>query len=365
MAFSSPYIQFEPSFSNDFYRYVWEGKIQNFGFNPYTCAPDDEKLIYLRDDTYEKVDHKKIPAIYPPLTQLLFKFLSIFDINKVILFKCFFIFFALLSILIFYQILIELKREHLLPLFALNPIIYFETGLNAHFDIVGVAVLLLAILFILKKQTFSPALLGAFVFLIKYLPFVFLGFFLGKIKNKKMFFSIITIMICIFFLPFFQGINTFFTLGNFSKYWQFNGSLYKLLLGIFENDSAVRIILSVLFVFSFLIIYKMEKPCFTKAAYFSLCIIILSPVVYPWYLLWFLPFAVIAQEYVLIIFSILVMFSYWIVPDFITSGIWKENVAVSLVQYIPFYTLILILILGKRFARIEIHSNDSSKTGNI
>src|SRR5947207_680922 len=35
---------------DDFWRYQWEGKIQQFGFNPYLQAPDDPKLEAVRTD---------------------------------------------------------------------------------------------------------------------------------------------------------------------------------------------------------------------------------------------------------------------------------------------------------------------------
>ena len=37
--------------STDMYRYVWDGRVQQHGINPYLYAPSSEQLRSLRDDT--------------------------------------------------------------------------------------------------------------------------------------------------------------------------------------------------------------------------------------------------------------------------------------------------------------------------
>src|SRR5262245_363898 len=54
-----------PILSDDIDRYVWEGRIQNHGFNPYSLAPNAKELESLRDENYEHVNHAEISAIYP------------------------------------------------------------------------------------------------------------------------------------------------------------------------------------------------------------------------------------------------------------------------------------------------------------
>jgi hypothetical protein len=66
--------------SNDLYRYIWEGYIQNHGFNPYLLAPNDpahEALI--QGDMaaiWSQINHKDLSAAYPPLVMLLFRALA-------------------------------------------------------------------------------------------------------------------------------------------------------------------------------------------------------------------------------------------------------------------------------------------------
>ncbi|MDP9099277.1 MAG: phospholipid carrier-dependent glycosyltransferase [Verrucomicrobiota bacterium] len=63
---------------DDFWRYQWEGKIQQAGFNPYVNAPDDPQLEVVRAEfpEWHKINHRDFRAIYPPGAELLFAGLS-------------------------------------------------------------------------------------------------------------------------------------------------------------------------------------------------------------------------------------------------------------------------------------------------
>ena len=69
-----PLLGVEPS--DDAFRYVWEGRVQREGFNPYLVAPDDPALVNLRDANWERINHPDYPAIYPPVAQLEFRVLA-------------------------------------------------------------------------------------------------------------------------------------------------------------------------------------------------------------------------------------------------------------------------------------------------
>src|SRR5271167_4012131 len=63
----------EPTLSDDLQRYRWEAKVQAAGWNPYSIAPNDPRLISLRDKYFEIMPGRELPAIYPPATELVFR----------------------------------------------------------------------------------------------------------------------------------------------------------------------------------------------------------------------------------------------------------------------------------------------------
>ncbi len=58
-----------PVLSDDIYRYIWDGRVQREGINPYRYPPQAPEIQHLRNSTYEGINNKGIPTIYPPLMQ--------------------------------------------------------------------------------------------------------------------------------------------------------------------------------------------------------------------------------------------------------------------------------------------------------
>jgi hypothetical protein len=113
----------------DVYRYIWEGHIQNHGFEPYTYAPDSEALVHLRNGTWERVVHKNISAIYPPLTEVGFRVLAAASLSP-LLFKLTFFGADLLICLLL------ARRFGACPtvLYAWNPLVIYSFSGAAHYD---------------------------------------------------------------------------------------------------------------------------------------------------------------------------------------------------------------------------------------
>jgi hypothetical protein len=58
--------------SKDMYRYIWDGRVQQNGINPFLYPPSSEELKPLRDDKiYPNINRKDYPTIYPAGAQLL------------------------------------------------------------------------------------------------------------------------------------------------------------------------------------------------------------------------------------------------------------------------------------------------------
>jgi alpha-1,6-mannosyltransferase len=62
-----------PRLSDDAYRFVWDGRVQSEGVNPYAHAPAAERLIYLRDwRIFTRVNRPYTRTLYPPSNQVAF-----------------------------------------------------------------------------------------------------------------------------------------------------------------------------------------------------------------------------------------------------------------------------------------------------
>ena len=76
-----------PSLSTDIHRYRWDGRVQNAGWNPYTIAPLDPRLAYLRDPGWAVMPGPEIPAVYPPLSELIFRLDARYLARRIVAFK--------------------------------------------------------------------------------------------------------------------------------------------------------------------------------------------------------------------------------------------------------------------------------------
>ncbi len=114
---------------DDIWRYLWEGHIQNFGFNPYLLAPSAEVLIPLRFETWSQINHIDHAAIYPPVAQLGFRLLAAIS-PSVLLFKLSFVaadlgICGLLSHRFGYRAAL---------LYAWNPLVMYSFAGGGHYD---------------------------------------------------------------------------------------------------------------------------------------------------------------------------------------------------------------------------------------
>ncbi|MEO0771021.1 MAG: hypothetical protein AAFY72_16635 [Cyanobacteria bacterium J06649_4] len=122
---------------DDIWRYLWEGHIQNLGFNPYLIAPDAVELLPFRFDWWWQMNHPHLPAIYPPVTQLGFRLLAAMATPflgkiapSVLLFKSAFVA-ADLSICW----LLSRRFGHLNTLlYAWNPLVIYSFAGGGHYD---------------------------------------------------------------------------------------------------------------------------------------------------------------------------------------------------------------------------------------
>ncbi|MEM6437750.1 MAG: glycosyltransferase family 2 protein, partial [Cyanobacteria bacterium P01_D01_bin.115] len=114
---------------DDVWRYLWEGHIQNLGFNPYLLAPSAEILVPFRLPFWDQINHLDHAAIYPPVAQLGFRLLAAIR-PSVLLFKLSFVA-ADLGIC---YLLSRRFGDRATLLYAWNPLVIYSFAGGAHYD---------------------------------------------------------------------------------------------------------------------------------------------------------------------------------------------------------------------------------------
>jgi alpha-1,6-mannosyltransferase len=162
--------------TNDAYRYVWDGRIQWAGFNPYLWVPADPQLAPLRDlAIYPEIYLKEIAVtVYPPMAQMLFALAnavadSLDGIRVLMLVS---------EAVIIWAVLAWLKAARMplerIVIYAWHPIPIWEFAGHLHLDAAAIALMLLGIVAVVhRRQGLAGCVLAAAV-ATKYFPLVIL-----------------------------------------------------------------------------------------------------------------------------------------------------------------------------------------------
>ena len=158
--------------STDINRYIWDGRVQAAGINPYRYVPADPALKELRDtDIYPEMNRKDYArTIYPPLDQMVFYLVTRFD-EDITVMKAAMVAFDAVAI----WALMRLLRARGQPptrilLYAWHPVPLWEFAGDGHVDAIAVAMVCLALLAAeRRRQSLAGLALGG-AMLAKFFP---------------------------------------------------------------------------------------------------------------------------------------------------------------------------------------------------
>jgi hypothetical protein len=158
--------------STDSYRYVWDGRVQAAGVNPYRYLPANPALAPLRDEAiYPHINRvDTAPTIYPPVAQMIFFAVSRVS-ETITAMKAAMAAFDLLSIFAIIRLLawLGLPRERAL-IYAWHPLPIWEFAGNGHVDAAAIAFTCLTLLFVIRGRQFLAGIALAAAVLVKPFP---------------------------------------------------------------------------------------------------------------------------------------------------------------------------------------------------
>lgn len=353
-----------PSLSDDIYRYIWDGRVQLAGINPYQHAPESPALEALRNDVYyPAINHKQIRTIYPPVAQLFFAAVCLIDASPVVM-KVFLVLceVAMLFLLLKILTLRGLSGERLL-LYAWNPLAILEIAGSGHMDALAIGLLMLAIyLLLLRRKVPSVVALGAAI-LSKLVPLLavpvfwrYMGSGTGTLRSAWLLprgrIAMLGLpLILIGGYAVYAGAGADHILDGLTVYltkWRFNDGIYTILYELLRqpelawDDVALeraRVVCSIALVaIAIITLIRVQDPL--KIVFLLMAAhLLLSPTVHPWYLLWVLPFLPFFPSMAWIYLSGASLLAYHVLDGFHATGVWHEDAWVKWVEYVPFVVL--------------------------
>ena len=358
-----------PNLSQDFYRFIWDGRMILEGLNPYLSLPETfihqglkpiPEALNLYDGMGEM--NGSHYTNYPPINQLCFFIAALFSSKSIfgsVIVLRILIILADIGILYFGKKLLEGLNLPIKNIFwyVLNPFIIIEMTGNLHFEPVMLFFIIWGLFKLHQQKWILAALLIACSVSVKLIPLLFLPLFYQWFVNKKSFFKdipklisfyLITIAtVIILFSPFYSSelINNYLnSVGLWFRNFEFNASFYYIFREIgylFRGYNEIAIIgkitpiLTIIFLL-FFTFFKENKTIIqlTTSMLFCLCFYYFtSTTVHPWYIATPLILSVFTKYKFPIIWSLVIILSYQAYANLP----WKENLWFVSLEYLIVY----------------------------
>ena len=324
-----------PLLSDDVHRYVWEGRVQLAGGNPYAWndRPDAARWAALRDAAWRRVAHKSYTAVYPPLWQLAARAVAWVS-PSVAAMKAFLV----ACELVLWGVLAALLRRRGLPpsrLLALawSPLAIVEIAGSGHNDPFGMLWLGLGLLALEAGRGGLSAACVALGFEAKLLPaFVALAWVRSYRPRQLALAAGVALLVTAPFVS--AGAGLWRTLDAYGA-WRFNESALALLdLAGASRVGATRI--AALLVAGLALLLAARG---VEAARSGLAVVAASLALaahgLPWYALWLLPWLVLADAPAALLFTWTVGFAYLVYPAWQSGGGWHLGWGIRALEYGP------------------------------
>ncbi|GGW53990.1 hypothetical protein DFQ11_101264 [Winogradskyella epiphytica] len=345
-----------PNLSQDFYRFIWDGRLLLEGFNPYLYTPNffieqDNLPIAQAQELYKGMSSLSASHFtnYPPLNQLCFTIAALFSghsiLGSVVVMRILIIAADIGTLYFGKKLLDRLKMpSNRIFWYILNPFIIIELTGNLHFE--GLMIFFLVWSFYLLhsgKWQWAAVTLACSIS-VKLIPLLLLPLFFNYFRKASvghkearsdtieslnliklmLFYIIVGVTTLLLFLPFFsmEFVNNYSkTVGLWFGNFEFNASIYYLAREIgyaITGYNEIAIIGKVLPVITVVIILGLslfrqntDLPKLITTMLLALtCYLFLSTTIHPWYLATLVILTVFSNYKYPLVWSFIIVLSY-------------------------------------------------------
>jgi hypothetical protein len=343
--------------SDDALRYLWDGRVALAGFNPYALPPDAPELEPLRDGLWRRLPHGEVPTVYPPLAVAAFSIASRLPF-PVLGWK------ALVTAadLGTCALLLGLARRRGIPegrtaWYAWSPLAALEVAGMGHVDALGVAACVGLGLALCSRppRPLAGGTWAAAGVLAKLVPAAALPMWARQSGHPFRLLGTAAVLIATAVLPVIASTGGMPPgLVTYGISWEFNGPLYEPLWRLLDAVGTApwltrtlealerrtelwyawdwiypylypqllaKLLLAVGMAAAVLWSLREKDPVAGTLRLFG-TLLLLSATVYPWYLLWVLPWAALTRHPAWLTLAGLILFSYLPLSPWIYLAIW-------------------------------------------
>jgi hypothetical protein len=332
--------------SDDVPRYVWEGRILLEGYNPFAITPEDPRLAPFRDDVYPLINHKDMPAIYPPVAQYAFMLLaSLTDRVEDVRLFLFLVECAAIALMFRWIDALGLARDRVM-IYALNPLAVVGIAGHGHLDSLQIFFLVWAFLCWSGRREGTAMVLVTLAGLVKFLAFFGLPFFVNRRTLKYL--PLCLAVVIVGYGPFFflEGAFSFGNLGHYLGEFEYYSLTYAPLRWVLGTSGAHAVTAVVLLAVLVSLWVTHTRPEYAVPP-FLLLVTLMNTTVHYWYLIPILALSIVWKSRALVGLTLLFCPYFWVLRGLSMEGVfvgaWWQPVA----TYVPFLALLWMEMSGR------------------
>jgi alpha-1,6-mannosyltransferase len=306
-----PFLLTSPGSDDDIHRYVWDGRVQRLGYNPYIVVPSDPALSGLHTPETRTLNNPNLPSPYPAGAQLFFRAVTAIH-ESVFALKVAFVVCELAIVLVLLDSLHSSGQgAHWVLAYAWNPLLATEVAGSGHVDIVGVLLLLVSFAALGRRWRTVAALAFGLAVAVKFLPIVLLPLYWRRVRMRDA--ALAAAVVGLLYVPFFNhGGIPIGSLGTYVQSFRFNDPVFATLERVVAPQLVVGVAVLVGFLTAIWLRRKSAAWSLDAFAWPMAASLLCAPVVYPWYLLWMLPFLRSASTVPIIIWTVSIIPAYYV-----------------------------------------------------
>ncbi len=315
---------------SDMVRYVWDGRVQLLGYNPYFVVPADPALAATHTDETRQMPSARARTPYPPAAQLFFRLVvALRDSTramKLALVAC-----DLLTIVVLWRWLVITGRPAWLTLaYAWNPLVILEVAHSGHIDALGALWIAASAYWLARRWTALSTIAFVLAVATKLLPIVLLPLYWRRVRWRDAIAG--GVLMALLYVPFISGSTLpFGAVPNVVAHIRFNGPFFRWLAAHATPQLAAMAAVAGGLAVAAWARWRLEASDPAAWAWPMAVALAGAPVIYPWYLLYLTPFLLTVATLPLSLWTLTVIPAYvvwelarhggpWVVPKWVMAA---------------------------------------------
>ena len=239
---------------------------------------------------------------------------------------------AAIVILLFAELRRAGARGQWVLLYAWNPLLVTCVAQSGHVDILGVLLLLLSVAALQRRwRTFAAVAFGLAV-AVKFLPIVLMPLYWRRVRVRDGLLAVL--IVGLLYVPFLhRGSSLTGSLGMFVQRFRFNDPVFATLVRIASPQVVASLAVLAGLAISVWLRRRRDEYSPDTFAWPMAASLLCAPVVYPWYLLWLLPFAQSVSTVPLIIWTVSIIPTFYVWHLRALGGQWHVPVWIMLLEF--------------------------------